>query len=299
MIIVFIISLLLFLIILALALYISFAFALAKMVPDKKMISDSLARNEYPEDMLNMKTNIFNVKSQFGYNLYGEYINNYSDKTVIFVHGVTTSIKGMYKYYSIFENAWNIIGYDHRGHGKSGGGLPSYGVFEKHDLKNIVDWAYSQFPGTKKLLVYGESMGAAVTLQYLELDNRPDLVIADSPFTSLKELSFFHIKRLHLSFLKHLIFFLANVITRLYAGYFLSSADPSQSLGSYSKPILFIHSTSDKIIPYQFSEKLSSQCTNSELLLIDGADHTLEIVIDRQKYVSTVKSFIKKYIQGK
>jgi alpha-beta hydrolase superfamily lysophospholipase len=95
----------------------------------------------------------------------------------------------MLKNISFFsQHRCNIIAYDHRGHGLSYGARPSFGWFEKHDLRRVVDFARQRFPGTEKLVLFGESMGAATVLQYAPSDSRLAAIILDSPFSSFRKL---------------------------------------------------------------------------------------------------------------
>ena len=63
------------------------------------------------------------------------------------------------------------------------GKTTSYGYYEKHDLKSVVDWLKSRFGTNITLGIHGESMGAATLLQYAGLvEDGADFYIADCPF---------------------------------------------------------------------------------------------------------------------
>ena len=65
-----------------------------------------------------------------------------SNKTMILVHGISYTRMGMVKYMPIFRRlGWNILIYDQRFFGRSGGSNTSFGYYEKRDLVAAFDWA--------------------------------------------------------------------------------------------------------------------------------------------------------------
>ena len=49
---------------------------------------------------------------------------------------------------------------------------------------------------------------------------------------------------------------------------------PYENLIKEDIPVLFVHGTVDKMIPYTLSEKINKLCKNSRLELIENGDHT-------------------------
>lgn len=278
--------------------YVTISLIFPKMLKDDQCISDSLKRNEYTTDILRIEKDEFEIESNYDYKIRGFILNNNSDKTVIFVHGITASRVGMYKYYSEFiKNGWNICGYDHRHHGKSDGGTPSFGYYEKYDLKSVSDFVFQNIPSTKKLLVYGESMGAATVLQYLPLDKRVTAVVVDSPYNNMKELIFYHLHAVKIPiFFDKIVYFLSSSLIRILGKFSPSQVNPQKSLLSVNVPVLFFHSSGDKVVPSYMSEIMNKKYHNSDRFEIECEDHTLEIVADRNKYVKKLKSFLRKNI---
>ncbi|MGQ0453143.1 alpha/beta hydrolase, partial [Bacillus sp. SS-TM] len=102
--------------------------------------------------------------------------------------GETVNKINSVKYANLFlKRGYNVLIYDHRRHGKTGGKTTSYGYYEKHDLKSVVDWLKNRFGTNITLGIHGESMGAATLLQYAGLvEDGADFYIADCPRKSEK-----------------------------------------------------------------------------------------------------------------
>ena len=269
----------------------------AKILPKAQIIRDAELRGEYPVRFFDLPFTECSFASPFGYTLCGFYFKpeTASDKTVLFVHGVTSSRYGMVKYFQPFLDAgYNILAYDQRHHGTSGGADITYGHFEKHDLRAAADFAYSLFADTKKFVVYGESMGSAVTLQYLLLDNRVTCAVLDSPFSGAAKLAAFHLKALHIPFcIRVPAQFFAGLMTKISAGFFLWSICPDRSLETLTVPILFVHSSNDPLVPSSMSSTMAAHYFPARLLLIDDNLHTNAICADRSRYLGTLAEFLE------
>ena len=89
------------------------------------------------------------------------------------------------------RNRSSLLLLDQRTHGKSGGEVFSYGYFEQQDLADWLDWTENTL-GSQHLLIWGEGTGANTAL-FAEasglLDDRVELIVAESPYGSLHQLA--------------------------------------------------------------------------------------------------------------
>src|SRR3989338_8018385 len=77
-----------------------------------------------------------------------------------------------------FENNFDVIAMDFRGHGKSGG-LYTFSALEKEDLKVVVDYAREHY---KKVGVLGFSYGGSTAIiEEAEYKNIDSIVCVGSP----------------------------------------------------------------------------------------------------------------------
>ena len=88
--------------------------------------------------------------------------------TVLVVHGLGEHIM-RYEHVAKFLNTagWNVVGYDHRGHGRSGGdkGALNHPDDLVRDLALVLDKVRSQYPGTLALL--GHSLGGSIVGRFV------------------------------------------------------------------------------------------------------------------------------------
>lgn len=191
---------------------------------------------------------------------------------------------------ALVEQSYNVLMFDFRNSGESGGDVTSVGYWEKYDLLGAVDWMKDNHPGTVAL--HGFSMGASTAL--LAAADDPDIagIVADSPFNHLTR----YLKE-NLPVWSHL----PNVpFTPLILGILpqLTRIDPDQVDGLsavdrvYPRPILFIHSTDDHSIPYQNSETMWAKHPDRfEFWKTSGADHVKSHAVHPKEYEEKVVQF--------
>jgi fermentation-respiration switch protein FrsA (DUF1100 family) len=260
-------------------------------------IEDGIAKGEFSRSFVESPKEEFSIRSQFGYVIKGFTLKGSTNRTVIFCHGVTWTLWGMAKYmHSFVEKGWNIVAYDSRGHGESGGGRPSYGFYEKHDLKSVEDWTISRFPETEKLGLFGESMGASTVLQFAPMSTHTDFMILDSPYSDLTELC-----RTRLAwagvpgvFIPAVLFF-AGLYIRAAEGFSLSDVSPQNGLARTSIPAMFFHGNDDEQVPVSMSVKMHEEYGKrafSRIALFNGALHSRSVAVDEKHYLSELWIFM-------
>jgi len=127
------------------------------------------------------------VKTRDGVELKGWFIKGSLSSSVILVHGYTAS-----KYNEDYikpailmlaKRGFNVLVYDQRGHGDSGGEYTTLGYREVDDLNDVVEWLRKSYPdASRRIGVIGYSMGGAVVLMHASKHGSLDVYIADSPY---------------------------------------------------------------------------------------------------------------------
>jgi len=80
----------------------------------------------------------------------------------------------------------DVVLYDHRCHGYSGGKATTFGVMERHDLKRVIDASVQQGIIDDNCMTVGFSLGAATVLQHAAIDDRVKGVVAMAPFADFR-----------------------------------------------------------------------------------------------------------------
>jgi hypothetical protein len=233
-------------------------------------------------------------------------------RIALFHHGIGSGWIGMIRYMELFRaEGWTTVAFDSRGHGGSGGGRPSYGFFEKADLKAVADWVLgsvdgaARFPHEGGFVVFGVSMGAATALQYAPLDPRLDAVIADCSYSSaIAELDYRLKSAMVPRPFRPLVVQVADAFCRRLEGFSLRDADPGRSILETGLPIFFIHGLEDRYVPWRMSVIMAETRRRrlpdamTELLLVPGARHAASIGADRERYAEAIRCFLEEALRS-
>lgn len=243
------------------------------------------------------------ITSDDGLKLHADYFpaEKNTDKLVICNHGYTGC--GLRDCSSIAVY-FHKIGYDcllvdHRAHGKSEGDYIGFGILDRFDCRNWVEYIDKRFDKEKKIVLYGVSMGASTVLMASALPNLSEnvkVIIADCAFTSPYDV-FSHILKRDYHLPAFPIMNINDSLCRKKAGYGFRDYSTLEAVRNTKIPILFIHGTEDDFVPTWMSKKNYEQChSEKELLLIENAAHGAAYYENQELYEDAVRRFIDKHI---
>ena len=237
------------------------------------------------------------IKSFDGLKLSAKYIkNDTSNNWVILVHGYTANAKSMLsladKYY---KKGFSILAPDQRAHGQSEGTYTTFGLKEKEDIKARMEWIIKTDPQAK-IIVHGESMGAATTM-LLAADNPENLLafIEDCGYTSFYDMQIDQLKG-DLGFLAYPITFVANIIgkIRFSSNFYKSNID---SMKNTKIPGLFIHGQADRLVPVQMCYDLYKNHQGKKSLYTPiPVDHAECKFYDQDEYFRQIFEFLDEVV---
>ena len=242
------------------------------------------------------------MPSRFGYSLTGTFIPNpqTTDKTLIFLHGFSESRLAGLSYVNIYLNAgYNLLLVDSRAHGDSGGESVTWGVYEKHDVDQWVDWLRYRYPAGI-IGMHGISMGAATALLHAglnESNKRVAFYIADSAYSDLVSLLTDQMnQRLRLpgNIPPQFLLPYANAVAFLRSRFNFGDAAPLRVVQQVTTPVLYIHGEADRLVPASMSQQLYSATKGQrQIQLFPRADHVSSIFTDRSRYRTIVQGFAR------
>lgn len=293
--------LLLFIVLLGIKL-LALSFHFSNLVIDPKTLDDIHVLNDYTQKGLIDLTSFQSLQkeeiwleSPYGYLMRGWFFPYHgATKTVILCHGITMNLYGSMKYFHIFyRRGFNVLVYDHRSHGKSGGKYTTLGYYEKYDLKAWVDWIRNRTGPHSIVGIHGESMGAAIALQYAAMDHRIAFSIADCSFSDLYELLHFRLWEEY-KLPPFPILHGANLITYLRTKAFFQDISPIRTIKEIAAPVLFIHGLEDRYIPPEMSIKMYQHKEGiKDIFLVENARHAKSFMESPEAYEKKIDLFLK------
>jgi pimeloyl-ACP methyl ester carboxylesterase len=218
-------------------------------------------------------------------------------RTLILVHGWRSCWNLDFSASAPFfhDNACNLLLIDQRCHGESGGDLISYGIRERHDVLEWLDWLEANHPGFP-IYLCGVSMGAATVLMTAELPvaERVTGILADCAYSTPDEMVKLAIQK-SLGGMTAPTLAAVNLNCKRRGGFTLKSASPIEAMAKNTEiPCFFVHGGDDDLVPVRMSIENYYACrAPKELYIIPGAGHGLSYVVDTEGYQSKVLAFFE------
>lgn len=230
--------------------------------------------------------------------------NGYPSKksTLIFAHGYTQNrlephLPALSLAAQLLQAGYDILMFDFRNAGESGGHRTTIGFFEQRDLLGAVDFVANLVPAHQIGLI-GFSMGAATSLLVAGQDQRVKVVVADSSFSSL-----YAYLQEKLSDWTNLPKFPFNsiilTVIPLLSGANPRKVNPLEAIRQITpRPVLLIHGTGDETIPHHHSQRLHQVAMNreAELWTIPGTGHVRSYAANPGQYAAKLLEFFDRHL---
>ncbi len=221
--------------------------------------------------------------------------------TIIYLHGVADNkMSGLLLAKVFHDNHFNVLIYDSRAHGESGGRYCTYGYHEKFDVQKAIDQILKI--GIEKNIVvgnigvFGTSMGAAIALQAASIEPRIKAVVAEASFATLRQITVDYQKRL-MRLPWHFLRNIAMKRSEIIANFKHREISPLAAVSRIHAPVFFIHGIEDKFIKYQYTQELFISANEpKELWFVASANHNNVHEIGKKEYEVRIVKFFEKYI---
>ena len=219
-----------------------------------------------------------------------------SERTIIMLHGYGGSMDPDLKYVPHLHTArFNVLMFDFRAHGRSGGRISTIGALERKDVLGAVNYAVSR--GSRRIGLLGFSMGGRAAILSAPLSPEVNALISDGGPARLitaisRDLALRRIPLPVSKILAAMILIGASILS----GTNLFRREPLyQAKLLINKPVFFIHGEKDPFITKNEIEKMVRDAGDkAELWSVPEAGHRNIDESRPDEYIHKVIGFFEK-----
>jgi alpha-beta hydrolase superfamily lysophospholipase len=198
--------------------------------------------------------------------------------TVVYLHGLSDNRgSSVWLAQHLTERGFDVVAYDSRAHGESGGDACTYGFHEKRDLRHVLDGI-----AAGPVVLLGFSMGAAVALQAAAGEARVAAVVAIATISDLRTASR---ERAPFFASRHQIDEAVRIAEE--QGRFRADeVSPVSAAAHVSCPVLVIHGADDDETPPAHSRRVFAALAGpKDLLVVPHAGHSNVLTADTWRHI--------------
>lgn len=175
--------------------------------------------------------------------------NKENAKTIILLHGYPADKGNILPALSFLREKYNLFLFDFRYFGESQGSYSTAGAKEVEDLKAAIRYLKSR--NIDEVGVWGLSMGGAVALMAQEQLSEIKVIVAESSYARLDKL------------IPVIVRWPVIFLAKLTLGIDVRKVSPAESVKGSKIPILIIHSSSDRMIPFSHAQEIQNSLKDS------------------------------------
>lgn len=211
--------------------------------------------------------------------------------TIVTVHGWKGESRAMFFHaMEMAAHGWDIVLYDQRGHGRSGGERITFGVREARDLEAVMEWTRSRPEFSPPLILFGTSMGASTALM-AAAESEPHAIVAVAPYARVDQVLTRALRRFSPALLQPFLtdrrMSKALAHAETLSGVDFDDDAPIRSAAEVDAPVLLVYSRADRLIPPEHGRELEQALPDARLHWM--ADHSHEaLMVDRDALLPAV-----------
>ncbi|MBU6430070.1 MAG: alpha/beta hydrolase [Cyanobacteria bacterium REEB65] len=200
--------------------------------------------------------------------------------------------EAMASYTAFLQAQYNVLAFDFRDQGASGGNETTGGLLEARDVAAAV--AFLQSQQNSRIAVLGRGMGAVAALDAAASTPGISAVVADSAYATLSDRLAAIAKEHHYP-LAAGVGKAAVVVAGLEVRAKLAAADAIANVPRIQCPVLFVQGQADATLPQSTAQSLydATRTSSKDLWLVTGAGANGAIQNDAAEYGSRVMAFLQ------
>ena len=192
-----------------------------------------------------------------------------------------------------FDNDCAVLFAEQRGQGNSGGKYMGFGLLERFDCLDWINWVNERTDAKLPIYLGGVSMGATTILMTagFALPENVKGIVADCAFTSPHAI-WKHVVENNFKLPFGLYSRAARDICEKRIQVRSDSYSTVEALSNCKIPVLFIHGTDDNFVPIEMTYENYKACVSEKrLFVVPGAEHGMSYLVDKDGYETAVKQF--------
>lgn len=258
--------------------------------------ADNQFKVEHPASSMSIVSND-ELKLKLHADIYENESGN--SKWAIVTHGYTGNAASMTRWVrNFYEQGYNVLAPDLRGHGNSEGEYIGMGWHDRLDMLQWID-EIIQKDANAEIVLFGISMGGATVMMTSgeELPSNVKVIVEDCGYASVADVFAYQLDDLF-GLPEFPVMNAANTVTNIRAGYDLYEASAVDQVSKSKTPTLFIHGDADTFVPYEMLDEVyNAASVEKDKLVIEGAGHGEAEKVNPELYWKTIWDFVTKYIQ--
>ena len=225
-----------------------------------------------------------------------------TDRAMIVIHGIRSNYHDILVVaFRYLNDGYNVILYNQRQSGLTGGNNSTFGLYEKFDLEEVASVARRIYKDGK-IGVHGFSMGAATAIMQSELNEKSDLVdfyILDAPFHTIASAVELAARRGDETKMPPwYVKFSGDAFLRLRKRVSYKDIAPIDAIRHSTRPMLLIHGEKDDITSPDGSRQLFGAIHHNKrrLEVFPEESHCTAYYRNEKEYFERVYQFITDYL---
>jgi alpha-beta hydrolase superfamily lysophospholipase len=228
-----------------------------------------------PED-LGLKGEALQVEVEPGIELRGFIFRTDAPRRglLIYHHGIWDALRPRLKLaVHMLPLGFDVLMYDSRGHGQSGGRYCTYGTYESIDLIRMIDEVKSMGVDTSHVAIVGHSMGGATAVYTALKDARIKALVLEACYRDLHT-AIRDYARYWVPFIPEFIVRAAERRAQRKAGFKLEDLSPLRLMPKLTIPVMIVQGTADEQIKPEYAQEHFDALPEPRTLhWIEGARH--------------------------
>jgi pimeloyl-ACP methyl ester carboxylesterase len=226
-------------------------------------------------------------------------------RCVLILHGFSDAKVGGIAWAPMWRAlGFNILAVDLRAHGESGGRYSTAGWYERQDVSQVIDQVRRQRPQqTRRMVLFGVSLGAAVAAATACLRTDIDAVVMDCPYADFGSAAATHAKMWGMpsGWMTRVVLWLGQKIARAD----FKAVRPADLIGQVPCPVMLIRSSRDFLVDpgddVELTDAVDRRPSVTGPILywrIDEAGHILGLAADPEVYQRRIGDFINEALNS-